>query len=235
MNDHFLCNLKPAGKSFPHFWEHTIGSGHATLALRADWQKQLKRCHEELGFTHVRFHGILSNNMGTLVDENNELIYSFFNCDQVFDFLMSIGMSPFVELSFMPLALASGSETVFSYKDNVTHPTDYSAWESFIRKTVQHWVDRYGMKKVKNWFFEVWNEPNLKAFWTAEQADYFILYKHTAKAVKAVNKKLLVGGPATASNAWVAEFKSYCDTHRVPYDFISRSYQKSKKSYGAEN
>ncbi len=77
MADHFVCDLKKNGEALPHFWEHTVGSGHATLALRADWQQQLKRCHDELGFKHVRFHGGLSDNMGTLVDENNEMIYSF--------------------------------------------------------------------------------------------------------------------------------------------------------------
>ncbi len=61
----------------PHFWEHTVGSGHATLALRADWQAQLKRVRQELGMRHVRFHGILSDDMGTLIGEGEELIYSF--------------------------------------------------------------------------------------------------------------------------------------------------------------
>ena len=61
----------------------------------------------------MRFHGILSDDMGTLVNENNQNIYSFFNTDQVFDFLRSIDMRPFVELSFMPLTLSSGGDTVF--------------------------------------------------------------------------------------------------------------------------
>src|SRR5438045_2750265 len=98
----FKCNVQDNFVPFPHFWEHTVGSCHATLALRADWQKQLSRCREELGFKHVRFHGLLSDDMGTLVDENDTYIYSFFNADQVCDFLLSIGMRPFMELSFMP-------------------------------------------------------------------------------------------------------------------------------------
>ena len=80
------------------------------MALRADWQRDLKRAHDELGFRYVRFHGLLSDDMGTVVRENKKLFYSFFNCDQVFDFLLSIGMKPFVELSFMPGPLASGRQ-----------------------------------------------------------------------------------------------------------------------------
>jgi xylan 1,4-beta-xylosidase len=71
------------------------------------------RCHNELGFQHVRFHALLSDEMGTLICEEAQLLYSFFNADQIIDFLLSIGMRPFVELSFMPETLASGPATVF--------------------------------------------------------------------------------------------------------------------------
>lgn len=46
----FTCSFSQPAKAFPHFWEHTVGSGHAPLALRADWQAQMSRCHDELGF-----------------------------------------------------------------------------------------------------------------------------------------------------------------------------------------
>lgn len=84
-----------------------VGSGHAPLALRADWQWQLEMCQRELGFGHVRFHGLLSGDMGTLIVHNDEFLYSFFNVDSIFDFLLSVGIRPFVELSFMPWLLAS--------------------------------------------------------------------------------------------------------------------------------
>ena len=94
----FICSITAPTQPFPHFWKHTVGSGHATLALRADWQKQLSRCRMELGFKHVRFHGVLSDDMGTLVNEDDKFVYSFFNADQICDFLLSIGMRPFMEL-----------------------------------------------------------------------------------------------------------------------------------------
>jgi xylan 1,4-beta-xylosidase len=114
MTAKFSSDLSGHATALAHFWEHTVGSGHATLALRADWQAQLKVTHDELGMQHVRFHGILSDDMGTLVAEGDARFYSFFNADQIFDFLLSIGMKPFVELSFMPSILASGDQTIFS-------------------------------------------------------------------------------------------------------------------------
>jgi xylan 1,4-beta-xylosidase len=130
-------------------------------------------------------------------------------------------MKPFVELGFMPSTLASGGDTVFHYKGNITPPKDFEAWNTLISKLVGHWVERYGVQEVRGWFFEVWNEPNLKAFWTGTQADYFKLYEGTARAIKAVHRSLRVGGPASAANAWVADFRAFCKESKVPCDFIS--------------
>jgi xylan 1,4-beta-xylosidase len=217
----FHCDLAGPASALPHFWEHTIGSGHATLALRTDWQAQMRRAHDELGFGHVRFHGLLCDDMGTLIAEGDELFYSFFNADQIFDFLLSIGMKPFVELSFMPAALASGDKTVFHYRANVTPPKDYARWATLIRKLAAHWLERYGAAELRQWFFEVWNEPNLDAFGSGRQDEYFQLYRYTAEAIKSVDSALKVGGPATAANAWIADFIDFCAKSQLPADFIS--------------
>ena len=229
----FICDFSNQTTVLTHFWEHTIGSGHAPLALRADWQRQLKQCHNELGFNYVRFHGLLSDDMGTLICNQEKLLYSFFNADSIFDYLLSIGMKPFVELSFMPLTLSSGGTTVFKYEGNVTPPRDYKDWANLINKIVSHWVDRYGAREVRQWFFEVWNEPNLKAFWTGKQEDYFELYRHTAKAIKNVDAGLRVGGPATAKNEWIEEFLDFCERQGLPVDFVS-THQYPTDAFGSE-
>src|SRR5712691_10892534 len=109
----FRCNLGVTTTPLRHFWEHTVGSDHAPMALRADWQSQLRRCHEDLGFRYVRFHGLLSDDVGTLIRHQKSLLDSFFNADRIVDFLLSLDMKPFVELSFIPQSLASGPTTVF--------------------------------------------------------------------------------------------------------------------------
>ncbi len=218
---HFRFHLAAPAAPLPHVWEHTVGSCHAPLALRADWQDQLRRCRQELGFQHVRFHGLLSDDVGTLVRHGGRLIYSFFNADRITDFLLSIGMRPFVELSFMPTALASGDATIFSYRGNVTPPADYRAWAELVRRLVAHWVGRYGLDELRRWYFEVWNEPNLRSFWAGTRQEYFELYRHTAEAIKGVDAGLRVGGPATAANAWLPEFLDFCEQHGLPADFVS--------------
>jgi xylan 1,4-beta-xylosidase len=221
MATRFTCDFAAKPEALPHFWEHCVGSGHATLALRADWQAQLKQCHDELGFRHVRFHGLLDDDMGTVIDQSKELLYSFHNIDQIYDFLRAIDMRPIVELSFMPTALASGHKTTFHYKANVSPPADYGQWASLVSKLASHWIARYGAEEVSSWPIEVWNEPNMPSFWTGSQQDYFRLFETTYKALKHVHPKLTVGGPVTAQNAWIGEFLDYCEKANVSPDFVS--------------
>ena len=220
----FACDVSAASQPLRHPWRHCVGSCHAPTALRADWQQQLARAHRELGFRHVRFHGLLDDDMGTLVCQDNQFLLSFFNIDRIFDFLLSIGMKPIVELSFMPAALSSGGNSVFHYRGNVTPPKRMADWSLLMTKLVGHWVERYGVDEVAQWPLEVWNEPNLVAFWTGGQAKYFELYKATWQAVKAISPRLQVGGPATAANGWLDDFNRFCDANACRADFISTHY-----------
>ncbi len=220
----FACDLAGPPRPLRHPWRHCVGSCHAPLALRADWQQQLGRARRELGFRHVRFHGLLSDDMGTLVNQDGQFLFSFFNIDRVFDFLLSIGMKPLVELSFMPAALSSDGNSVFHYRANVTPPRRMADWQLLMTRLVGHWVERYGIDEVAQWPLEVWNEPNLVAFWTGGQAKYFDLFQATWTAVKAISPRLQVGGPATAANAWLAEFDAACAARGCPPDFLSTHY-----------
>ena len=86
----------------------------------------------------------------------------------------------------------------------------------------QHLVDRYGANEVSQWYFEVWNEPNID-FWTGEpkQSTYFELYDHAARAIKRADARLRVGGPATAQAAWIPAMIQHSVQAKVPLDFVS--------------
>jgi xylan 1,4-beta-xylosidase len=153
----FSIDLASQTKPFPHYWEQCVGSGHAALALRADYQRQLKLAHDELGFKYVRFHGLLHDDMSTVRRplDFGKWKYSFFNIDSIFDYFLSIGMKPLIELSFMPQALASAQHTVFHWQGNITPPKNDTEWSLLIKTLVQHLVDRYGIEEVAQWPIEV--------------------------------------------------------------------------------
>jgi xylan 1,4-beta-xylosidase len=212
----FSCALEAASLPLPHFWEHTVGSCHATLALRADWQAQLRRAHRELGFRHVRFHGLLDDDMGTLIRHNDQPLYSFFNADQIMDFLLSIGMRPFVELSFMPRLLSSGAQSVFHYRANVTPPRDPGAWAVLIARLVRHWVERYGLE-VRQWYFSL-----------ERTRSEHVLPAPGALRLYASGQRHQVSGSRPAGSAvgdrptsGSGEFLRFCDANHLPADFVT--------------
>ncbi len=199
-----------------------VGAGRAVEALRMDFQKHLETAAKECGFKYLRFHGIFHDDMGVFTrDREGRISYNWQYVDSVYDAILDIGLKPFVEISFMPGDLASGDKTVFWWKANVTPPKDYSLWYDLVYEFVIHLEERYGQEEVATWYFEVWNEPNHPAFYSSTMEEYFKLYAVTCSAVKAVSGRYRVGGPATAGNAWVAEFIEYCGTHSVAVDFIS--------------
>ena len=217
-------------------WSDCVGAGRIGEGLRESWRKQLEHCHKEFGFRYLRAHGLLHDEMRVYTeDKKGNPVYNFMYIDDVYDFLLSIGMKPFVELGFMPEKLASDSfkderpdfneDTVFWWKANVTPPKKYEKWDALIKALVQHWTDRYGADEVKTWRFEVWNEPNLNIFWRLAEKDrlpeYLKLYEHTAKAVKSVNKDYPVGGPSGAGPVFIEELIDYCNKKKVPLDFIT--------------
>jgi len=206
--------------SFDHFWEGCVGSGHAALALRDDWRRQLKHAHDKLGMQRVRFHGIFDDDLSAYQNESGVAVYSWYNQDQIYDFLLSIGMQPYVELSFMPDDMASGDETIFHYKGNITPPKRMSDWYDMLVNFAQHLIERYGIEEIRSWYFETWNEPNC-GFFNGTQQQYFDLLNATVSALKSVDSELQVGGPATCQSAWIPETLQYVSNNSVPIDFIS--------------
>jgi xylan 1,4-beta-xylosidase len=221
------------GRPFPHIWEQMFGSGRAVLSLRESYRRDLKSVRDITNFRYVRFHAILDDDIGVYdVDAHGNPVYNFSYVDQIYDGLLENGVKPFVELSFMPRKLAANlTPHPFWYKPLPSPPKDPPRWSALIHAFVQHLVDRYGKPEVEQWYFEVWNEPNID-FWDGvpKQSTYFELYDETAQAVKEVDAKLRVGGPATAQGAWADAFLAHCAENHVPFDFVSSHIYGNEKS-----
>lgn len=210
-----------AQRRLDRFFQACVGSENLGLALRCDYLEHLTRCQEEIGFRYLRSHGFLIDLLGLVRVVDGHIRLNFQTADKVFDEWLRRGIRPFVEFGFMPEALASGTQTIFWYRGNVTPPKDLTTWASVIERCIEHWVDRYGREEVLGWRFEVWNEPDLEDFWSGGQQRYFELYEATARAVKRVDPRLKVGGPATSRCQWIEAFVEFCQRYDVPLDFIS--------------
>ena len=170
--------------------------------------------------------------------------YDFKILDGIFDAYNKAGVRPMVELGFMPEALAADlpnrhepyqvhyPQSVIAGKSN-NPPRDYARWGELCRVVTAHLIDRYGKDRVQQWYFEVWNEPDID-YWHAPPEDYWKLYDYAVAGVRTALPTARVGGPASTSprNLKARRFlenflqhidsgKSAANNQPLPMDFIS--------------
>lgn len=226
--------------------DYCIGTGRMGLALQKEYLEQLKLIQEEIGFKHIRGHGLFCDDMAIYHEYQDEdgvtrVEYNFTYLDMVMDQYREVGLKPFLELGFMPNQLASGTQTVFYWKGNTTPPKDMKGWCNLVTATLTHLCERYGREEVVTWPIEVWNEPNLPGFFEhADMDKYFELFQASFEAIKKLDSRFCVGGPAICGvddERWMKCFMEFCRKEKLAIDFITRhhyttEFPEQKGHYG---
>jgi xylan 1,4-beta-xylosidase len=241
---------KPVGPYKPLFaW---FGMDEANYASTALGGKLLGELHDLSPVpVFIRSHHLLTSGNGVpelkwsstnvySEDAKGNPIYDFKILDGIFDAYKAAGVRPLVELGFMPKDLASGTgDYQVHFPGNTTSgtvqspPRDYAKWRELVRRVVAHLAGRYGRDTVRQWYFEVWNEPDI-SYWHGTPQDYWKLYDYAAAGAKAALPDARVGGPATTGPSdangrnfltgflgHVVHGKSAATGGAVPLDFIS--------------
>ena len=82
------------------------------LALQNEYLDQLELVQNEIGFSHIRGHGLFHDDMAIYheYEENGttKVEYNFTYLDLVMDSYIKLGLKPFLELGFMPKILNLG-------------------------------------------------------------------------------------------------------------------------------
>ena len=209
------ASTSPAGN--PHFWSNTAGTGTASLTLRSDLQTHYQLANRELGFLHVRGHGVLNDDMGIYKGGGT---YDFTKFDTYLNAIAAAGMRPSMELSFMPTALAKNGSSRDPAKD-------LTAYTALIKAVVQHCVDKFGATDVGQWNWEVWNEPNYSGFWNGTwqgtSNDYFTMYDAAVSGATSALPNILIGGPAATQGAasFLQAFLTHTKSANVRVSFVS--------------
>lgn len=238
-----VVDATAAATPFPPYWKRSFGSGHAALTLRDDWREHLRMAVQQLGLQGVRYHGIFDDDMGPVVRAPGE--YNFSLVLDTWEYQVSLGLVPIVELSFMPAILANctwtdphgGKEPVnpghkscpgtMAYRGVALPPASFDDWYQLVRALVQTATARFGAAEVRKWSFECWNE-----LWGVPFPDpYMELYNASAAAVKSVDPLYRVGGPATAQLngdlGGVPAFVNETQQRGLPFDFVSTHFYPS--------
>lgn len=185
------------GTAFPRCWSQLLNIGYARDGLIETVQQQIRQAQQEIGFRYLRFHGIFDDDMHIYqVKKDGSPWYNFTYVDLLFDFILSVGLKPFVELSFMPSRLAKKQNTLFDRKCVISTFRYADGWAALIQASLAHWIERYGLEEVRQWRFTTFsiNYAGLQEVpFTYE--DYLDLYTVTYRALKALDERLCFGGP----------------------------------------
>jgi xylan 1,4-beta-xylosidase len=94
-------------------------------------------------------------------------------------------------------------------------------WNGLVRALIEHWKQRYGTEEINQWYYEVWNEPDLRYFWSGTRDQYLELYRNTAVTVKSVCPNCRVGGPASSNDSLEQPWLTFIAKEHIPADFES--------------
>jgi xylan 1,4-beta-xylosidase len=216
------------GKLLEHKWRTLCTIGKAKEALFGPVQEHLKLVQQRIGFKHIRFHGIFDDEMMVVTrDQNGQLHYNFGYVDQVCDFLLGIGLRPFVELGFMPRELADQTKSFFHKKSYVSLPQDEAEWTALLQAFMSHLLDRYGQAELSHWKFEFWNEPDGWLFFPYSFEEYMSFYSASYHAIKGVYPGAQIGGPSIQGEtlarhaSWMSDYVQSCREQDCMPDFIT--------------
>ena len=214
-----------------HSWRTMIGASSASAILSSDVQQLLRRIQKDVGFQYIKFNGILSDDMHVCFeDADGKITCSFAYVDKVFDFLLSIGLRPFVQLSFMPECLAKSHRRLFGYL--VSEPASLDQWSDLVSALIRHLQERYGRAELRQWFFSVWHQPDTPAFMYGFSSDeaFYQFYRKTYTAVKGCDAELQFGAPSTYYlmqpdyRNWYIPFLQWCREQGCMPDFLNFIY-----------
>lgn len=229
-------NFNAPAHARPKMALFSVGSDRAKIFLRDEHQRDLLSLQNEIGFRYLRCHGLFNEEMKVVSRApDGSLRFDWTNVDAFIERLRKAKLRPFFELGFMPEPIASGNQTIFYWRGNVTPPAKMQEWSLLVSEFAKHLIARYGRKEAERYYFEVWNEPNLDGFWTGGKDRYFELYSASARALKSVDSRLRVGGPATAGMGWIPDLLQYCEANAVPIDFVASHSYAANQGFLDEN
>ena len=226
---------------FRQTWREVGNIDQFRWLSRADVLEHLRMARDELGVRHVRAAAMYSPEMRVWdrrltewrtpraerpMEVNWQLV------DISIEWLLAMGLKPIYTTCFTPAGMSDDPTTIWPDKNPVGMPRDLGAWQEFVSGGIRHHVARYGLEEVKSWYFECWNEPNLKGFFFGgTREEFFQLWSATWHAVKSVDASLRFGGPSTARGEWIPEFLDFSAKDGTPPDYlITHVYNNDSES-----
>lgn len=202
-------------------WCQTLNIGQAVDLLRYDVREQVLYLKETLGFEYIRFWNLLSEDMMVHM-EANRTKYNFNLIDQVFDYIMSIGLKPHIELGYKDKVIFSDIEKSIPEMEKDSQLVIMEKNKAFLEELIRHLSRRYGPAKMGTWYIEL--EQNAVIQKSVDIGHYFEAFDMVAGICKNEIPEIKVGGAGFSLNYMGKEFPEIIrkwKQRKVQPDFIS--------------
>ena len=175
-------------------WIRMLNVGYARDGLSAPIRERILRAQREIGFHYIRFHGIFDEDMHIYSeDAHGNPCFCWAYADLLFDFIMGIGLTPYVELGFLPPLLSARRTRIFDRPSVIAGCRDLKKWNRLVTATIRHFQERYGVQVVRRWRFTTVSLSYVR-IGCLSMEEFQELYEASYRAVKSVDSGLLFGG-----------------------------------------
>jgi len=197
-----------------------VSQGGYTSMNNLNWFTAQAAQMSSMGIKEVRIDHVFDDPFYKVVskDAAGVVSYDFSRLDQVLLPLVAHDITPFITLSYMPMALAESA---------YAPPKSMDAWAALVAAFVGHYRDL----GHTGWEYEVWNELDTN-HWLGDQDAYNALYVASANAVRSVDGTAKIGGPAASGldslGDWSENFINFLGANpTVPIDFFTTHSYRS--------
>ena len=213
-----------------HTWRGLGNIDQFRWLARGDVKGQLALARDELGLRYVRAAAMYSPELRVwqhrLADwrvtgsaRSNHANWQM--VDLSLEGLLELGLKPVYTTCYTPVGMTDDPATCWPDRNPIGMPRDLEQWSRFVAEGLRHHQVRFGAEELRTWYFECWNEPNLRGgFFGGSQEDFFRLWSATWRAVKSVDPALRFGGPSTARAEWIPEFLDWTARDGTPPDYL---------------
>lgn len=208
-----------------------ISVGWAKSLLEENVRNAVRRAVKEIGFKYITCHGLLDDTLDVYhEDENHVPWFSFTYIDMIVDFLISTGLTPWIEFCFTPMKLREDADNVFG-DSYVQLPADLDKWSMLITAVMRHFMDIYGIEEMKKWRFCI-----LPAFYVSygvfSLEDYLKYYECTYQSIRReLPEAEIMGGSFDIGLLQVGgrnlldQFLKFCLSHKcMPKELCFQSF-----------
>jgi len=203
-------------------WKQMINVGTLQSLLNVNTKSHLTLLQDEVGFKYARIESVLTEgSMPTMTDGQ----YNFSQFDRAIDLLLSLKLTPFLDLSYKGDYNTLVSRSGNLYRGDIPRQR-ISEWEFRDKASalIRHCINTFGAGEVEKWGVEVCALHDVALEFLETPEEYARRFRSAYDMIKALLPNMIVGGPEqhiAKENDFISEVGEHLRSWGIKPDFLS--------------